>query len=41
VPMRCCTTRKFCRNVPSDTSAQVGRVAVRLAISMVATLFRL
>ena len=33
-----CTARKFCRKVPSDTSAQVGRVAVRLAISVVATL---
>lgn len=32
-----CTARKFCRKVPSETSAQVGRVAVRLAISMVAT----
>ena len=30
-----------CRKVPSETSAQVGRVAVRLAISMVATVFRL
>lgn len=32
-----CTARKFCRKVPSETSAQVGRVAVRLAISIVAT----
>src|SRR5271168_3072415 len=32
-----CTARKFCRKIPSETSAQVGRVAVRLAISMVAT----
>jgi len=30
---------KFCCKVPSDTSAQVGRVAVRLAISIVATVF--
>src|ERR1700733_14849029 len=31
------TARKFCRKVPTDTSAQVGRVAIRLAISRVAT----
>src|SRR5208337_839520 len=38
-PMCCCTVRKFCRKAPSETSAQVGRVATRLASSMVATWF--
>src|SRR5580704_4017964 len=34
-----CTVRKFCRRVVSDTSAQVGRVAVRLRISAVVATF--
>src|SRR4029077_17941103 len=38
-PTCCCTRRKFFRRVVSDTSAHVGRVAVRFAISVVATWF--